>query len=456
MAEDVKGKEADRGGAATAGPGVAVTAPQAPRPERWRPFLASLVFLAPALILLGFLVVYPIFFSIYRSLYDKAGTNFVGVKNYQRMFSNPGTLTAIRNNTLWLVGPLIVTAVALVLAVLAERIKWSTAFKVVLFMPMAVSALSAGVIWRVVYEQDPTRGTANAAIRSVVDVFRPPGNYPDARPRDDQLLKAQGKALVTTTSFGPGDTVLLGFVGIPPDLVPKDAQTAAPPATAPDAIVGTVWLDFAPGGGGEQNAVDPNEQGLPGMKVEAVQNGSVVGTATSDAQGRFTISGLSGGSYQIELPASNFRPPWGGITWLGATLVTPSIIIAWIWTWTGFAVVTLGAGLAALPRDVLEAARVDGATELQTFRRVTIPLLMPVVLVILVTLIINVLKIFDLVFVIAPGSVQDKANVIALELYRQAFSAINDQGLGSALAIFLLVLVLPAMIFNFRRFRAGQ
>ena len=445
----------DRGGAATAGPGVAIDTPP-PRSERWRPFLLSLVFLAPALILLGFLVIYPIFFSVYRSLYDKAGTNFIGIDNYRTMFTSPETLTAIRNNALWLVGPMVVTAVALVLAVLAEKIRWSTAFKVVLFMPMAISALSAGVLWRIAYEQDPARGTVNAAVRSVVDVFHPPGAYPVARPRDVNLLKSQGGALLTTKSYGPGDTALLGFVGIPPDLVPKTAQAAAQPQPAQGALSGTVWLDFALGGGGTQNAIDPKEKGLPGMTVQAVRSGKVVGSATTDAQGRFAIPGLSGGTYQLELPASNFRAPWGGITWLGATLVTPAIIVAWIWTWTGFAVVTLGAGLASLPRDVLEASRVDGATEWQVFRRVTVPLLMPVVLVILVTLVINVLKIFDLVFVIAPGSVQADANVIALEMYRQGFGAINDQGLASAVALFLLVLVLPAMIFNFRRFKAGE
>ena len=85
---------------------------------------------------------------------------------------------------------------------------------------------------------------------------------------------------------------------------------------------------------------------------------------------------------------------------------------------------------------------------------VTVPLLMPVLLVVLVTLVINVLKVFDLIFVIAPGSVQTNANVIALEMYRVSFGGGNDQGLGSALAVFLFLLVLPAMIFNFRRFRA--
>jgi len=455
VTKDEKPSGSPETGVATGGPGAPIAVPRK-RSERWRPFFLSMLFLAPAFIFLGFLVVYPIFYSVYRSLYDKAGTSFVGLGNYHRMFSSPATLTAIRNNAIWLVGPLIVTSVALVLAVLAERIRWSTAFKVVMFMPMAISALAAGVLWRVVYEQDPHIGTANAAIRTVVDVFRPAGAYPGARPRNAQVLGPQGQAFVTKQSFSPGDTVLLPLVGLPQTQLPKDAQPAAPAQSSPGAVTGTVWLDFAPGGGGQQNAIDPTEKGLPGMKVEALQGGKVSGSADSNAEGQFTISGLSGGSYQLRLAASNFQAPWGGIAWLGSSLITLSIIAAWIWTWTGFAVVTLGAGLAALPRDVLEAARVDGATEWYVFRRVTIPLLMPVVLVILVTLIINVLKIFDLVFVIAPGSSQASANVIALEMFRQGFGAINDQGLGSALAIFLFVLVLPAMLFNFRRFKAGQ
>jgi alpha-glucoside transport system permease protein len=118
--------------------------------------------------------------------------------------------------------------------------------------------------------------------------------------------------------------------------------------------------------------------------------------------------------------------------------------------------VLIAAGLAAIPREALEAARVDGATEWQVLRRVTVPLLSPVLLVVLVTLVINVLKIFDLVFVLAPPSSQDDATVLALEMWKASFGGANDQGLGSALAIFLFVLVLPAMIFNIRRFRRDQ
>jgi alpha-glucoside transport system permease protein len=113
--------------------------------------------------------------------------------------------------------------------------------------------------------------------------------------------------------------------------------------------------------------------------------------------------------------------------------------------------------LASIPRDALEAARVDGATEWQVFRRVTVPLLSPVLLVVFVTLVINVLKVFDLVFVIAPGSVQEEANVLALQMWQVSFGAGGgDQGLGSALAVLLFLLVLPAMVFNIRRFKGDR
>jgi alpha-glucoside transport system permease protein len=117
--------------------------------------------------------------------------------------------------------------------------------------------------------------------------------------------------------------------------------------------------------------------------------------------------------------------------------------------------VIIAAGLAAIPRDVLEAARVDGANEGQVFRRVTVPLLAPVISVVLVTLVIIVLKIFDLVLVIAPGSSQQNANVIALQMWKTAFG-VRDFGVGSALGVFLFLLVIPAMVFNIRRFKAEQ
>ena len=108
--------------------------------------------------------------------------------------------------------------------------------------------------------------------------------------------------------------------------------------------------------------------------------------------------------------------------------------------------VVIAAGLAAMPRDVLEAARTDGATEWQVFRRVTVPLLAPVLSVVFITMIINVLKVFDLVISLAPGSTQNDANVIALAMWRTSFGGVNDFGVGSAIAVFLFLLVIPVLL----------
>jgi alpha-glucoside transport system permease protein len=418
-----------------------------------------LLFLAPSLVLLAAIVVYPIVFSVVRSLFDETGGTFVGLDNYQEMFTSQATRTAIKNNLIWVVfAPSIVTALGLVFAVLTERVAWSTAFKVAIFMPMAISFLSAGVTWRLIYEQDPDVGLANATARGVVGVFRPPGELPGARQSEELPLALQASGdggLHTSGTVEVGGTATLGLVAIPPDQVPGEAVQAAEASPATGGIAGTVWLDFRPGGGGESGLIDPEERGLPGVSVEAVSGGEVTASATTGPDGTFLLEGLSEGAYELRLPASNFREPFAGITWLGPALVTPAIIVAYVWIWAGFAMVVIAAGLAAIPRETLEAARVDGGSEWQVFRRVTVPLLAPVLVVVFVTLVINVLKIFDLVLVIAPGSAQRDANVIALQLWKTAFG-IRDFGLGSALAVFLLVLVLPAMVFNVRRFRAEQ
>jgi alpha-glucoside transport system permease protein len=115
--------------------------------------------------------------------------------------------------------------------------------------------------------------------------------------------------------------------------------------------------------------------------------------------------------------------------------------------------VIIAAGLAAIPRDVLEAARTDGGTEWQVFRRVTVPLLAPVLTVVFITMLINVIKVFDIVLAIAPGSAINQANVIALAMWREGFSGVNDFGVASAVAVFLFLLVVPILLINVRRFR---
>ncbi|MDN3360186.1 ABC transporter permease subunit [Actinomadura sp. DC4] len=418
------------------------------------PSWLALGFLLPALLLLGALVCYPIIYTAIRSFFDASGKKMVGLDNYTAIFTDHDSLTAVRNTAIWVVvAPTVVTILGLLFAVLTERIRWSTAFKMVVFMPMAVSFLASGVIFRLVYEQDPSMGVANAVVTSVHDTFAGGSRYPGASVRDGDKSPdvAQGGAVMSRQAVQPGGTAILPLVGVKPENLPKTVTPAKAPAAAPGGISGLVWFDFTKGGGGTLNAPDASEAGLGGMKVQAVSGSKVVGSATTEDDGSFVIKKLPAGSYTLKLPKDNFAASYGGVNWLGSALITPAIIASYMWVWAGFAMVLIAAGLAAIPRDALEAARVDGATEWQVFRRVTIPLLAPVLTVVFVTLLIYALKVFDLVFIIGGGD--PNASVLAVRMWTDSFGGGNDQGAGSAVAILLFLLVVPAMLFNLRKFR---
>jgi alpha-glucoside transport system permease protein len=415
------------------------------------PAWLAVLYLAPAILLLGVFIGYPVVYSIYRSLFDSFGTRFVGLSNYGALFTDDNTRIALRNNLVWvLVAPALVISLGLVFAVLTERVRWAVAFRLVLFMPMAISLFASGVIFKLVYQEDPSLGAANAAIVSVHDVFAPPSRYPGVQPRPAVDALSTSDGFTTAAGYRPGDVVELPLVGIAPGKLPAGAVPATPVHATANSLAGVVWLDIALGG--KVGRIDAGKRGMPDITVQAVQNGTVRATVRTMDDGTFAFGGLPPGDYRIRLPASNFTLPFRGLTWLGGTLITPVIISSWIWITAGFAMTFIAAGLAAIPRDALEAARVDGATEWQVFRRVTVPLLAPVLLVVFVTLVINVLKVFELVFVIAPGSEQADANVLALQMWKVSFGG-GGQGLGSAIAVVLFLLVAPAMLFNIRRFR---
>ncbi|GAB2911231.1 carbohydrate ABC transporter permease [Streptomyces heilongjiangensis] len=436
------------------GAGTPPAPPAAPRKSVTGTRLwVAVLFLLPALVLLGALVVYPIGYSVWRSLFDASGSGFVGLDNYAEIFTDDATLVAVRNTAIWVaVAPALVTALGLIFAVLTERVRWGTAFKLVVFMPMAISMLAAGIIFRLVYEQDPDQGVANAVVTSVHDLFTDASVYPKARPNAQvsDLRPSGGGSFTTEGTVRAGTPALLPLVGIAPNRLPGDPEDAKAPTG--NGVTGTVWLDFRLGGGGEKGAVDRGEKALEGVTVEAVKDGKVVATATSGADGTFRLPESADGS-RLRLPGSNFAAPYNGIDWLGPTLVTPAVIGSYVWMWAGFAMVLIAAGLAGVDRNLLEAARVDGANEWQVFRRITVPLLAPVLVVVLVTLMINVMKIFDLVYIIAPQPTQDEANVLALQLYLASYGGGGDFGLGSAIGVVLLLLVLPVMWVNIRRLR---
>ncbi|MGW2637208.1 carbohydrate ABC transporter permease [Streptomyces sp. NPDC001348] len=439
--------------AAAAGAPPGPAAPKSRKSVTGTRTTVAALFLLPALVLLGALVVYPIGYSLIRSFYNANGDGFAGVDNYKALFTDDGIRTALKNNIIWVVfAPTVSTALGLIFAVLTERVRWGTAFKLVVFMPMAISMLAAGIIFRLVYDQDPDKGVANAVWVGVHDTFAQSSAFPKAHPGRESPLKPDGGGFITSAPVHAGQVVTLPLVGVAPDQMPDGAKKAVAAKSEPGKVTGTTWQDFTRGKGvGRLGAPDPSELGYAGMRIEAVKGGEVVASTKAADDGTFSLPGKADGA-QLRLPASNFKEPYNGVDWLGPSLVTPAIIGSYVWMWAGFAMVLIAAGLAGVPRELLEAARVDGANEWQVFRKVTVPLLAPVLAVVVVTLMINVLKVFDLVFIIAPGSSQDDANVLALELYRKGFAE-SQPGIASAIAVFLLLLVIPVMLFNIRRLR---
>ncbi|MEV4826532.1 sugar ABC transporter permease [Micromonospora sp. NPDC049274] len=136
-------------------------------------------------------------------------------------------------------------------------------------------------------------------------------------------------------------------------------------------------------------------------------------------------------------------PPWN----------TLFLILVMIWIQAGFAMTVLSAAIKAIPDDVVEAARLDGVTALGMFRFVTLPSIRPAVVVVLTTIGIGTLKVFDIVRTMTGG--QFDTSVVANEFYSQSFRSGNE-GLGAALAVLLFVLVVPIVVYNVRQLRAAE
>jgi alpha-glucoside transport system permease protein len=150
------------------------------------------------------------------------------------------------------------------------------------------------------------------------------------------------------------------------------------------------------------------------------------------------------------------------LVWLGGTpqqwlvdspLNTFLLIVVMIWIQAGFAMTVLSAAIKAIPDDIIEAARLDGVTPWGMFRFVTLPAIRPAVVVVLTTIGIGTLKVFDIVRTMTGG--QFNTSVIANEFYSQSFRS-DNQGLGSALAALLFLLVIPIVAYNIRQIRSSE
>jgi alpha-glucoside transport system permease protein len=264
-------------------------------------------------------LVHPTLHTLYLSFLDKRSENFVGLQNYIWTLTSKDMLTAFKNNLLWLIlftG--LTVSLGLILAVMLDRVRYEAVAKSIIFLPMAISFVGAGVIWKFVYTFRP----ANAA--------------------QIGLLNAVWTGLFNAKPIG--------------------------------------WL--------------------------------------------------------VNRTTNNF-----------------ALIAAGVWIWTGFCMVILSAAYKGIPRELIEAARVDGANEWQVFWRIILPMMKPTIAVVATTMVINVLKVFDIVYVMTNGDLGTE--VIANRMYKEMFHFLNF-GRASSIAVILLLAIIPVMLVNIRRFQEQE
>jgi alpha-glucoside transport system permease protein len=290
-------------------------------PERYREGVRPYIFVGPALVILSVFMIYPVINTILISFKDAVGEDFIGLDNFEFVFTDQYMLRAIRNTAGWIIlVPMFAVTIGLAFATLADRLTRGEAVaKSLIFLPMAISFAGASVTWRLIYS------------------FRPAG-------------------------FGSNIGLLNGvMLGLGQDPVP--------------------WLQ---------------------------------------------------------------QRPWNNLLFM----------VIMVWMQTGFAMVVLSAAIKSIPDEILEAARIDGASELQVFRRIIVPSILPTIVVVTTYMVINALKVFDIVFVM--GSPEASGTVVIAERMLDWFFISNHDGRAAAIAVVLFVAIVPVMIWNIRRFREEE
>ena len=278
-----------------------------------------IIFIAPAFLVLFVFILYPVFETVRLGFYDKFGREFIGWDNYLWALNDPNFRRSIINNLGWLlIVPTLSTFFGLVIANLTDRIWWGSIAKSIIFMPMAISFVGAGVIWKFIYD------------------YRGPG---------DQQIGLLNAIMVS--------------LGIEPQ----------------------AWLTI---------------------------------------------------------------PIWNNLF----------LMAIMIWIQTGLALVIFSAALRGIPKETLEAARMDGASELRIFWSIIIPFLERTILVIWTMITILVLRVFDVIYAMTNGEWQTE--VLANLMYDWMFRGGGDSGRGSVLAFCIMIGVIPILVWNLYRHRQEQ
>ncbi|MGI6674607.1 MAG: carbohydrate ABC transporter permease [Limnochordia bacterium] len=280
--------------------------------------LTPLLYVGPAVLFLLVYQVYPALQTVYLSFMDRRSQSFVGLENYKYVFTSQTMLRAFKNNLLWLV---VFTAgtvgLGLLFAILVDRVKYERLAKSIIFMPMAISFVGAGVVWKFMYAYKPSGAEQIGLLNQIL--------------------------------------VVLGFE-------PKG------------------WL--------------------------------------------------------LESPINNL-----------------ALIVVGLWIWTGYCMVILSAAYKGIPKELMEAGQVDGANDWQVFRHIIVPEMRPALTMVTTTMLVNVLKIFDIIYVMTNGNFGTE--VIANRMFKEMFQFANT-GRASAIAVVLFVIIIPIMYANIRQKLKGE
>ena len=280
--------------------------------------LTPLLYVGPAVLFLLVYQVYPALQTIYLSFLDRRSESFVGLANYKYVFTSQTMLRAFKNNLLWLV---VFTAgtvgLGLLFAILVDRVRYERLAKSIIFMPMAVSFVGAGVVWKFIYAYRPAGAEQIGLLNQIVTVL---------------------------------------------GLEPKG------------------WL--------------------------------------------------------LENPINNL-----------------ALIVVGLWIWTGYCMVILSAAYKGIPKELMEAGQVDGANDWQVFRHIIVPEMRPALTMVTTTMLVNVLKIFDIIYVMTNGNFGTE--VIANRMFKEMFQYANT-GRASAIAVVLFMMIIPIMYANVRQKLKGE
>jgi alpha-glucoside transport system permease protein len=360
-------------------------------PAKFRDSVRPFVFAGPAMAILGVYLVYPAINTVIISLQDRTSDKFVGLDNFVTLFTEEAYRRTLINSAVWvLFAPLVTVAIGLAFATLADRL----------------DKRSEAIAKSVIFLPMAISFVGASIVWRFVYSFRPEGF-------GEQIGILNALRLTDLFDFATSNFLTLFLLFLIPVALGIGAHALS-----------------------RRMPFDSRGQGA----LKGAATILIYLPAALVALG--AIAALFFGKSAQPVDWRSWEPWNNGF-----------LMVILVWLQVGFSMVILSSAIKGVPDDILEAARIDGATEWQVFWKVTFPSVASTVVVVWTTVVITVWKLFDIVWVMTGG--QFNTSVVAEKMVREFFTNANN-GLGAALAVLLFIAVIPVLIINVRRFQAQE